>query len=91
MKAKDLAKELGVSTAYLSKIEKGLAEPSVEIIGKYATIFKTTPSSIMLFSEKMDKEKQRGPFKVKIRNTLFHMLQALENLKRNANEPISNK
>lgn len=77
-KSNDLANDLGISPAYLSKIEKGKAEPSVEIVNKYAKVFQTTPSSILLFAEKLDEEKNRGPFKIAIRNNLFFLLESLE-------------
>lgn len=50
----ELAKRLGISNSYLSEIEKGDAkEPSLELLGKYADIFKMPASSILLFSEQI--------------------------------------
>ena len=91
MKSTELAKKLNISTAYLSKIESGKVEPSIEILSKYASTFETSLSAILLFSEKLDSKNNRGPFKTKIRNALFHLLQSLEDFKENSNENISNK
>ncbi|MDQ1817747.1 helix-turn-helix transcriptional regulator [Massilia sp. CCM 9210] len=56
----ELAKRLGVSNSYLSEIETGVKTPSVDLLGKYAEIFKMPVSSIMLFSEKMSSDKTTG-------------------------------
>ncbi len=90
-KSNELARKLDISAAYLSKIESNKISPSVEIIEKYANVFKTTPSSILLFSEKLDNKKKRGPFKISIRNKLFYLLQSLESLKNDHSKNISNK
>jgi len=73
----DLAKELNISVGQLSKIEKGNADPSLELIEKYATIFKTTSSVLLLFAEDLDAEKKRSKMKISIRNKMFKLLQML--------------
>ncbi len=78
--AKDLAAELGISVAQLSKIETGKAAPSIELLNKYAKIFDTTTASLLMFADNLDEEKHRGRFKVKIRNKLFALLKAFEGL-----------
>lgn len=54
IKQVDLAKRLDIGNSYLSEIENGLKTPSIELLQKYAVIFKIPVSSIILFSEKMD-------------------------------------
>lgn len=49
-----LCSELGISRSYLSEIESGKKKPTIDIVNKYADFFQISPSSIMLFSEKMD-------------------------------------
>ena len=78
-KSAELAKKLGISQSYLSEIETGKKTPSMEIISRYAEVFHTIPSAILFFSEALDDKKQRGPFKLKMRNTLLKFLQAIEN------------
>ncbi len=77
-KAKDLADELGISVAYLSKIENGQAAPSLDLLQKYADIFNTTRSALLFFADNLENEKKLGKFKVAIRNKLFLLLKALE-------------
>lgn len=60
LKQIELAKRLGVSNSYLSEIETGLKTPGVDLLEKYAEIFKMPVSSIMLFSEKMSDDKTTG-------------------------------
>lgn len=77
----NLAKELEISPSYLSEIESGKKQPSIEIIEKYAKIFKTTPSAILFFSEELDKEKKRGKLKISIRSKIIKFMQAVEHEK----------
>ncbi len=77
----ELAKQLGISVSQLSKIENGNATPSLELIEKYASIFKTTSSVLLLFAENLDKEKKRGKIKISIRNKMFKLLQMLGDYK----------
>jgi transcriptional regulator with XRE-family HTH domain len=60
LKQIELAKRLGISNSYLSEIETGLKSPGVDLLEKYAEIFKMPVSSIMLFSEKMSDHKTAG-------------------------------
>lgn len=50
-----LAKRLDISNSYLSEIETGSKTPGIELLEKYAEVFKMPVSSIMLFSETMNK------------------------------------
>ena len=56
----DLAKRLDISNNYLSEIETGDKTPSVELLEKYAHTFKMPVSSIMLFSEAINRPVRRG-------------------------------
>lgn len=60
----EMAEKLNISKSYLSEIEKGKKKPTLDLIEKYADTFKVPVSSIMFFSENMDKggayEKARG-------------------------------
>ena len=80
MNAKDLAAKLDISVAQLSKIEKSKATPQMSLIEKYAKVFDTTPAALLLFSEDLDKEKNRGRFKIAVRNSMLKLLKALEGL-----------
>lgn len=77
-KSTELAKELGISSSYLSEIESGKKQPSLELVNKYAEIFNTSSHSILFFSDELDKNK--GPFKVSMRNKILKFLKAVENI-----------
>ena len=79
MKSGDLAKELEISSSYLSEIEKGKKTPSVDIINKYSKIFKVKPSSIMFFSEKIESDSLKSRAKNTIRNKMISFLNCVEN------------
>lgn len=78
IKIKDLADKLNVSSGFISDIEKGNKNPSLDLIEKYAEYFQTSSSALLFFAEELDKEKGRGPFKIAIRNKMLKFLQALE-------------
>ena len=50
----DLAEQIEISKSYLSEIEGGKKEPSLELIKKYSVRFDIPISSIMFFSENLD-------------------------------------
>lgn len=49
-----LASTLGISNSYLSEIESGKKEPTLDILNKYAATFNVPLSSILAFSETLD-------------------------------------
>jgi len=65
-----LAEKLGISRSYLSEIESGKKVASIDLLEKYAEIFDIPPSSLLLFSENLEKdgfsEKARVMFAKKI-------------------------
>ncbi len=58
LKQTELAVRLSISGSYLSEIEKGIKAPSIELLDKYAEVFKIPVSSILLFSESMGDRKK---------------------------------
>lgn len=49
-----LAEELGVSKSYLSEIESGKKNVSIELLDKYSGVFNIPVSSLLFFAEKID-------------------------------------
>lgn len=49
-----LASELGISRSYLSEIESGRKQPSLDILKSYASHFDLPLSAILLFSESVE-------------------------------------
>ncbi len=54
LKQKEVAELLGVSTSYLSEIEKGRKVPTLEIVQRYSDKFGLPMSSIMFFAESIE-------------------------------------
>ena len=79
MKSGELAKELNISASYLSEIERGKKQPSVELIHKYSNIFHIKPSAILFFSEKIEEDSLKNKVKKTIRSKMLSFLQAIEN------------
>lgn len=78
LKAVDLAKKLKISQSYLSEIETGKKTPSLELIDKYSVIFKIKPSTILFFSEEIDKEDIKGKLKCNTRNLMIKLMKIIE-------------
>lgn len=53
LKQGDAANKIGISRSYLSEIESGAKEPTLQILQRYAEVFEVPLSSIMFFSENM--------------------------------------
>jgi transcriptional regulator with XRE-family HTH domain len=79
LKAVELSNKLNISPSYLSEIESGKKEPTLDLIRKYAEVFSTSPSSILFFSEDIDKVGKKKNFKGLIRKKTIHFLQSIEN------------
>ncbi|MBQ5674065.1 MAG: helix-turn-helix transcriptional regulator [Lachnospiraceae bacterium] len=50
----EMSKKVGLSQSYISELENGKKQPSLEIIEKYATVFDMKPSTVLLFSETLE-------------------------------------
>lgn len=75
---KELAEQLDVSPGYVSSIELGRKTPNLELVEKYAKIFKTTPSAILFFSEDLSSKDFKNKIRNSVRSLLLRFLQALE-------------
>ncbi len=51
MKQIELAKQLRISTSYLSEIESGKKPPSIELLEAYGRVFSVPASTFLLFKE----------------------------------------
>lgn len=61
----DLASRLGISKSYLSEVEKGTKNPTVELLTRYSEVFDIPVSSLMLFAENLDSAKASDKFRLK--------------------------
>ena len=81
LKQNELADRLGMSASFVSEIEKGHKTPSIDIIEKYAKEFKIPASSILFFSEQLEKKGTSAENKMKsaIAGKVLNFLQLVEN------------
>ncbi len=56
----ELAKRFCMSNSYLSEIESGVKSPNLELLAQYANLFKMPVSSILLFSESVNRQHKPG-------------------------------
>ncbi len=68
-----LSYELGVSNSFISEIESGRKQPTLELLSKYSRKFDIPVSSLLFFSEQLDSRKPAD----KIRVTLAKKIVAL--------------
>ncbi len=79
VKQTDLANSLAISPSYLSEIENGKKEPSLQILERYAKEFKTSTSAILFFRDGLGGSSLKGSLKSDIRRRVIKLLQRLEN------------
>lgn len=77
-KSIELAKELGISASYLSEIENGKKKPSLELLQKYSDVLDLRPSTLLFFSEELDKNKAGDRVKSKMRNHVIALMKKIE-------------
>lgn len=54
MNQTQLASKLSISTSYISELESGKKEPSIEVLQRYAQHFNVPLSSLVVFSETLE-------------------------------------
>lgn len=75
----ELAKRLDMSNSYLSEIESGNKVPGLDLLEKYAEVFKMPVSSILLFSETMEgKHKSSAKLRIAAADKILRILEWLE-------------
>lgn len=82
LKQAELAERLGVSKSYISELEKGNRNPSLDVIQKYADSFSLPASSILFFSEELASQTDDTPITKKARSAIatkvINMLKVIE-------------
>ncbi len=79
LKSSELAEKLEISPSYLSEIESGKKEPTLALLRKYARVFNTSTSSLLFFSEDVEKHAKGRNFESILRKKTLKFLQSLEN------------
>ncbi len=82
-KSTRLAEDLGISVSYLSEIENGKKQPTLDLINKYAKAFHTTRSAILFFADELDEAPPKRAVKKSLRINIIRFLKAIEEGARN--------
>ena len=77
MNQTELASKLQISNSYLSELETGKKQVSIELLKKYAEIFDIPPSSLLMFSEIIENETFPEVARVKIANKMIKIMNWL--------------
>ena len=69
-KSAELAKKLELSQSYVSELENGKKQPTMEVLDKYAKVFEMKKSTLMLFAESLEGEEIKNDKKQTIANPI---------------------
>ena len=71
----ELSQKLSISNSYLSEIESGKKEPSLELLNKYSVTFNLPLSSIVVFSETLDGQQSKSKARSFISKKMLKILE----------------
>lgn len=77
MTATKMSSQLGISASYLSEIENGKKQPSLELLEKYASIYGIKLSSLILLSENMESAKKKKDGSAFIRQLMVNLIDGM--------------
>lgn len=70
----EMCKLLGISNSYLSEIESGKKQPKIELLSSYSEIFNIPVSSLLLFSENLEKKEPTDKLRLGAASKILTML-----------------
>jgi transcriptional regulator with XRE-family HTH domain len=73
-----LSYDLQISNSFLSEIESGKKTPSIELLNKYSQKFDIPVSSLLFFSENLDKSKATDKLRVGVAKKVIGLLKWVE-------------
>ncbi|MDP2245229.1 helix-turn-helix domain-containing protein [Pseudomonas sp.] len=71
----DLSARLGISNSYLSEIESGKKQPTMDILSRYSDQFEIPLSSILFFSENLDSPKPSDKLRLNVAKKIVSILE----------------
>lgn len=69
-----LSYELAISNSYLSEIESGKKAPTLELLSKYSQRFEIPVSSLLFFSENLEKSKVTDKVRLSVARKVVALL-----------------
>lgn len=85
-KSAELAKKLELSQSYVSELENGKKQPTMEVLDKYAKVFEMKKSTLMLFAESLEGEEIKNDKKQRIARAGMKLLKILKKVGEFENE-----
>jgi len=79
-----LASKLTLSTSYLSELESGKKEPSIDILQRYSEYFNVPLSSLVVFSETIEGKQNRSKARAFISKKMLKILEWVADLDENS-------
>lgn len=73
-----LCTQLGISNSYLSEIESGKKQPTLDLLGKYSDLFNVPVSSLLFFSENLSNPKVTDKLRLGAARKIVSLLQWVE-------------
>jgi transcriptional regulator with XRE-family HTH domain len=70
-----LAEKLDISTSYLSELEAGKKEPTLELLKRYAVVFNVPLSSLVVFSESLDGAHSKSKLRAFLSKKMLKILE----------------
>ena len=71
----ELAQRLDISAAFLSQVESGAKNVTMTLLEKYGKVFSMPPSSLLLFSEKIQSKNHSEKIRINVADKLLKMLE----------------
>lgn len=78
IKQKEFAASTGLSPSYISEIENGIKEPTLDVIQRYSEEFDIPMSSILFFSEELKNKKASEKLRLKSADKILKMLEWID-------------
>ena len=78
-KAVEMSESLGISPSYLSEIENGKKQPSLELLKKYASIFGIKLSALILLAETYEEAESKGKGTAMVRSMMISLINNMSN------------
>lgn len=76
--AREMSSKLGISSSYLSEIENGKKQPTLDLLEEYSKLFGVRLSSLLRFSEDYDCAEKSGAGQAFITKLMSKLLDAYE-------------
>ena len=73
----DLSSDLGISQSYLSDVENGKKEVTIDLLNKYSRVLDVPMSSLLLFAENIDGHPPMGRTRMFLAGKALKLLRSM--------------